>query len=125
MKTPDILHLCESDYRFMSVIWDNEPLPSGKLVELCTDRLGWKKPTTYPTLRKLCEKGFARNDNTIVTSLIPREQVQAYACEQFVDHTCGGSLPGFLTAFLGDRTLSEKEADTLKRLIDAHKEDSL
>ena len=123
MKHPDILHLCESDYRFMSVIWDNEPLPSGKLVELCADRLGWKKPTTYTTLRKMCEKGFARNDNTIVTSLIPRAQVQAYASSHFVDHTFHGSLPGFLAAFLGGRTISEKEADELKRLIDAHKEE--
>ena len=119
------MKLCESDYRFMSVIWDNEPLTSGALVEKCAEALGWKKSTTYTMLKKLCEKGFAKNEQTIVTSLIPREQVQAYASEHFVDHTFGGSLPGFLTAFLGGRTLSEKEADTLKRLIDAHKEESL
>ena len=114
--------LCESDYRFMTVIWDNEPLPSGVLVELCTDILGWKKPTTYTTLKKLCEKGFARNENTIVTSLIPREKVQAYASEHFVEHTFRGSLPGFLAAFLGGKTISEEEANELKQLIDAHKE---
>ena len=112
------MKLCESDYRFMSVIWDNEPVHSGRLV----DQLGWKKPTTYTTLRKLCEKGFAQNENTIVTSLIPREQVQAYASEHFVDHTFRGSLPGFLAAFLGGKTISEEEAAELKQLIDAHKE---
>lgn len=116
------LKLCESDYRFMSVVWENEPLPSGKLVELCAEKLGWKKPTTYTTLKKLCEKGFARNENTIVTSLIPREQVQAYASEHFVEHTFEGSLPGFLAAFLGGKVISEQEAEALKRLIDSHKE---
>lgn len=114
--------LCESDYRFMTVIWDNEPLPSGVLVELCADILGWKKPTTYTTLKKLCEKGYARNEHTIVTSLIPREKVQAYASEHFVEHTFHGSLPGFLAAFLGGKTISEEEAAELKQLIDAHKE---
>ena len=49
------MKLCESDYRFMTVIWDHEPLPSGKLVELCAEKLGWKKPTTYTTLKKLCD----------------------------------------------------------------------
>lgn len=39
----DNLKLCESDYRFMSVVWDNEPMASGKLVELCSEKLGWKK----------------------------------------------------------------------------------
>lgn len=116
------LKLCESDYRFMSVIWAHEPLPSGQLVELCAETLGWKKPTTYTTLRKLCEKGFAKNENTVVTALIPREQVQAYASEHFVEHTFHGSLPGFLASFLGGKTISEEEAAELKQLIDAHKE---
>ena len=53
------LKLCESDYRFMSVIWDSQPLPSGELVELCREKLGWKKSTTYTMLKRLCEKGFA------------------------------------------------------------------
>ena len=75
------LKLCESDYRFMTVIWDNEPVASGQLVELCRQQLGWKKATTYTTLKKLSEKGFAQNVDTIVTSLVPREAVQAYASE--------------------------------------------
>ena len=115
--------LCESDYRFMSVIWDNEPVGSGKLVALCAERLGWKKPTTYTTLRKLCEKGYAKNCDTIVTATVPRERVQADESEHFVDHAFGGSLPGFLAAFLGGKTISAKEADELKRLIDAHREE--
>lgn len=119
----DSLKLCESDYRFMSVIWDNEPLPSGRLVELCGKLLGWKKATTYTTLKKLCEKGFARNEKTIVSSLIPREKVQAYASDHFVEHTFQGSLPGFLAAFLGGKTISDEEAEALLALIQAHREE--
>lgn len=116
------LKLCESDYRFMCVIWDHEPLTSGELVSRCQEVLGWKKSTTYTVLKKMCEKGFAQNEASTVTALVPRDQVQAYASEHFVEHTFGGSLPGFLTAFLGERTLSEQEAAELKRLIDEHKE---
>lgn len=116
------LKLCESDYRFMCVIWDNEPLSSGQLVELCLKNLGWKKSTTYTVLKKMCEKGYAQNENSVVTALVPRDQVQAYASEHFVEHTFGGSLPGFLASFLGGRTISEQEAAELKRLIDQHKE---
>ena len=119
MKT---LKLCESDYRFMTVIWDNEPVPSGKLVVLCAEALGWKKPTTYTTLRKLCDKGFAQNVDTVVSSLVPREQVQTFASEYFVDSRFKGSLPGFLTAFLDGKVITDKEAEELKHLIDEHKE---
>ena len=114
--------LCESDYRFMCVIWDNEPLSSRALVEQCATRLGWKKSTTYTTLKKLCDKGYAANEDTIVRALIPREEVQAQESERFVERAFAGSLPGFLAAFLGGKTISEQEAAELKRLIDAHRE---
>lgn len=105
----------------MCVIWDNEPLTSGKLVELCASELGWKKSTTYTTLKKLCEKGFAKNENTVVTSLVNKEDVVAYASDHFVNQTFGGSLPQFLVAFLGGKKISEEEAEELKKLIDEHK----
>lgn len=119
----ETLKLCESDYRFMCIIWENEPLASGQLVKLSAQKLGWKKSTTYTILKKMCEKGFARNENSVVTALVPQNEVQAYASGHFVEHTFGGSLPGFLASFLGDRTISEQEAAELKRLIDAHRKE--
>ena len=47
--------LYEGEARFMDIIWDNEPVPSGKLVELCRDALGWKKSTTYTMIKRLGE----------------------------------------------------------------------
>ncbi len=114
--------LCESDYRFMTVVWENEPVSSRQLVTLCGDTLGWKKSTTYTVLRKMGEKGFLKNEDTIVTSLIPKANVQARESAYFVERTFDGSLPKFLTAFLGGRTISKREADELKRLIDTYRE---
>ncbi len=115
------LKLCESDYRFMLVVWENEPVASGRLVALCSEKLGWKKPTTYTVLRKMCEKGLLENKDTIVSAIIPKEHVQAFESETFVERTFKGSLPQFLTSFLDGKIISEKEADELKRLIDAHR----
>lgn len=114
--------LCESDYRFMNVIWDHEPVGSTQLVNLCRDILGWKKSTTYTMLRKMCDKGLARNQDAVVTSQVARSQVQAAESTTFVDQTFGGSLPGFLVSFLDNRTLSAQEAEELKKLIDRYKE---
>lgn len=114
------LKLCGSDYRFMLLVWEYEPLPSGQLVKLCAEKLGWKKPTTYTVLRKLCQKGFAKNEDTVVSSLIPKEKVQVYESERFVEQVFEGSLPGFLAAFLGGKTISEEEAAEIRRIIDRH-----
>lgn len=114
--------LCESEYRFMNVIWENEPLTSGELVTLCEKTLGWKKSTTYTVLKKLCQRGVAQNRDTVVASRVARDDVRSYESERLVERAFDGSLPGFLAAFLGGKTISEQEAAELKRLIDAHKE---
>ncbi len=116
------LKLCESDYRFMCIVWDNEPIASKELVEKCNEILGWKKSTTYTVLKKLSEKGFAENNSSTVTSLVKKENVQKSASEHFVEHTFHGSLPHFLSAFFQGKKISEKEADELKALIDEYKE---
>lgn len=116
------LKLCESDFRFMSVIWKHEPLSSSRLVELCAVEFGWKKSTTYTMLKKLSEKGFAQNLDTVVSSRIPKDAVCAYESERVVEQNFEGSLPKFLVSFLGGKTIAEKEAQELKRLIDAHRE---
>ena len=114
--------LCESDFRFMEVIWDRGPLSSSQLVTLCHQRLGWKKSTTYTMLKKMCQKGLAQNQDSLVTSLVPRQQVQTQESEKFVEQTFSGSLPSFLVSFLKGKTLSREEAEELKQLIDQHKE---
>lgn len=114
------LKLCESDYRFMRVVWEHAPLPSGELVKLCAQKLGWKKPTTYTVLRKLSERGFVKNEDTVVTALIPKERVQVYQSERFVDRVFEGSLPQFLVSFLGERGISTQEADELREIIDRY-----
>jgi len=112
------LKLCESDYRFMSVVWDAAPLPSGELVKLCADRLGWKKSTTYTVLKKLAGRGFLKNEGGTVEALVPRDRVQAFESGYVVDRTFGGSLPAFVAAFTRGRGLTSQDADELQRLID-------
>ena len=114
--------LADSDFRFMTVIWDHEPVNSMRLVDFCQEEIGWKKSTTFTMLRKMCGKGYVKNENSTVTSLISREEVQAAESDLFVQQTFSGSLPGFLVSFLGGKTISDEEAEELRRLIDEHRE---
>lgn len=118
----DYAKLCDSDYRFMCVVWDHAPLGSGELVKLCQEELGWKKSTTYTVVRKMCEKGYIANENATITVLIPKEQAQMEESQYFVDRTFDGSLPGFVAAFLGGKKISREDARLLKKMIDEHKE---
>lgn len=116
------LKIGEIEYRFMCIIWDNEPLGSGELVHMAEKELGRKKSTTYTTLKKLSQKQLIQNVDSMVTSLVPREKMQVYRSEKFVENTFDGSLPGFLVSFLGGKKLSAKEAENLKKIIDSCEE---
>lgn len=117
------LKLCQSDHRFMNLIWEHGPVSSGQLVELAAAQLGWKKSTTYTVLKKLCQRGFAQNENSCVTALVPRQQVQAYESRRVVEQGFSGSLPGFLVSFLGDKKISGQEADELMALIESYRQE--
>ena len=110
--------LFDAEYRFMSIVWELEPVNSTQLCRVCQERLGWKKPTTYTVLRKLGDRRIVRNENAVVTALVKREQVQQYESQTLVERAFDGSLPGFLTAFLGKQKLSREEAEELKRIIE-------
>lgn len=114
------LKLCDSDYRFMCVVWEHAPLGSGELVKLCNDILGWKKSTTYTTIKKLSEKGYIKNEHAVVSVLIEKERVQIEESNYFIERNFGGSLPGFLTAFLGGKRISREEAERIKEIIDKY-----
>ena len=85
--------------RFAGFIWDNEPMTTRELVELCARELKWKRTTTYSVLKKLCEKGLFRMENSVVTSLVTKEEYSAVQSEKFVEETFDGSLPALVLAF--------------------------
>lgn len=110
--------LFESEYRFMDIVWNYEPVKSTELARLCNSILGWKKSTCYTVLKKLAERGFVRNEQATVTALVGRQEVQKYESEAVVNKNFGGSLPAFLTAFLKDRKLSREEAEEIRKMIE-------
>ena len=119
----DDKRLFESEFRFMTLVWDNEPVASMKLVALCAAELKWKKSTTFSMLKTMCDKGFAQNDHAVVTSLVSREAVRTAESEHVVENTFAGSLPNFLVSFLGSKKLSREETERLIRLIEEHREE--
>lgn len=120
MDTPKIF---ESEYRFCLILWEHEPIPSGALVQLAREHLGWSKATTYTVIRRLCERGVLKNENAIVSSLISKEEAQKARLEEMVEETFEGSMPAFIAAFSKSWKLSRQEVAQLQALIDNFQEE--
>ena len=86
----DVPKIFESEYRFCLILWEHEPVPSGELVRLCREQLGWKPTTTYTVIRRLSERGVLKNENAVVTSLVSREEAQAAELDELMETRFGG-----------------------------------
>ena len=115
METPKVF---ESEYRFCLILWENEPIKSSELVNLCREQLGWKPTTTYTVIKRLSERGVLKNENTIVSSLVSKDEIQAAEIDEMVEKTFEGSLPAFVAAFSKHQSLSAADVDTLQQMID-------
>ena len=114
--------LGEMEQKFADLIWENEPISSRRLTELCEKAFSWKRTTTYTMLKRLCEREIFQNDSGTVTSLMSKSEFGAAQGEQFLTETFDGSLPRFLAAFTRRKKLSEKEIKEIQKLIDDHRE---
>ena len=115
METPKIF---ESEYRFCLILWEHEPIKSSELVALCKEQLGWKPTTTYTVIKRLSERGVLKNENTIVSSLVTKDEVQATELNEMVQKTFEGSLPAFVAAFTKHQKITDSEIDAIQEMID-------
>ncbi len=108
----------ESEYRFCLILWEREPINSTELAKLCKEKLGWSKTTTYTVIKRLSERGVLKNENTIVSSLVSKEEVQLSELDELMEKRFEGSLPAFIAAFAKRQSLSQKEIEEIRRIID-------
>ena len=113
------VYLTQAEGKLADIIWREAPLTSPDLVALAHREFSWKKSTTYTVLKKLCNKGVFKNENTNILVVLTRTEQMTRQSRRYVEDTFGGSLPGFITAFIGAGNLSPEKVDELRRLIDA------
>ena len=118
METPKVF---ESEYRFCLILWENEPIKSGELVNLCREQLGWKPTTTYTVIKRLSERGILRNENSVVSALVTKDEVQAAEINEMVEKTFEGSLPAFIAAFTKHQKITDEELDAVQAMIDRYR----
>ena len=114
----------ESEYRFCLILWEHQPVKSKELVRLCQEQLDWKPTTTYTVIKRLSERGI-KNENTIVTALVTKEEVQASEINHLVKNKFDDSLPAFVAAFAKHRRLSREDIDAVQAMIDQYREENV
>ncbi len=118
MNTPKVF---ESEYKFLCILWDNEPIKSTALVKLCKEKLGWVKGATYTVIKRLVQRGVVKHENTIVSTLVTKEEVRLAEFDELLNNRFEGSMPAFLATFSKKQKLSEKQIHDIMQIIHENK----
>ena len=81
--------LADGEYRLLSLIWDHAPIPPASWYGCVRRNSAGKKSTTYTQVRRLADKGLLQNEQSVVTPLVSRDQVQREESDRFVSRTFG------------------------------------
>ena len=119
--TPKIF---ESEYRFCLILWERSPVPSRELVKQAREKLGWAPTTTYTVLKRLSERGVLKNERSVVTALVTKEEAEAARIDELVEKTFEGSLPAFVAAFTRRKDMTDAEIDEISRMIENYRKEN-
>ena len=109
---------------FADIVWEHAPLTTRELTVLCEKELNWKRTTTYTVLKKMCNRGIFRTENSVVSVLISKEEFSSIQSEQFVEENFRGSLPAFIAAFTARHAPTAKELSEIKEMIALYEEEN-
>jgi len=113
-------NLTAAEEKLAGIIWRDAPIASPDLVAAARRELNWEKSTTYTILKKLCDKGVVKNENAAVSVLLTYDELTALQSRRYIEESFGGSLPRFITSFIGGGKLSPDQVTELKKLIDEY-----
>lgn len=119
VDTPKVF---ESEYKFLCILWEHEPINSTALVKLCKEKLGWVKGATYTVIKRLAERGVVKHENTMVSALVTKEEVRLAEFDELLTSRFEGSLPAFLATFSRKQKLSEKQLAEIMQIIEQGEE---
>lgn len=118
----DKIRLSESEWKIMSVLWENEPMTITQLTASLKDETGWSKSTVITFLKRMEEKGAiayeqgksAKNFYTV----IKRENAVVSEAKSFLKRLYKGSIGLMVNSLINENALSDDEISELYDILE-------
>ncbi len=118
----DKLILSDGEWKIMSVLWESEPISLTTIVSQLSHEVDWTKSTVFVMLKRLVAKGAVGIDENgkskLYFPLIERTETSLKETDSFLKRVYNGSVGMMLSSLTGNKVLSEKELEELRRILD-------
>jgi len=109
--------------RFADIVWEKAPITTKELISVCEKEFNWKRTTTYTVLKKFCERGIFKTEDSQVSVLVTRDYYYAVQSEIFLKEAFKGSLPAFIAAFTSNNNISPEELKEIRLMLEKAEEE--
>jgi len=114
------IKIFDAEMHLMNKIWDEGTIKAIDLANWATEKLGWKKNSTYSMLKKLLEKKAVQRDEPgfVLTPLVSREEIAVDETNLLIEKMFGGSAKMLLTSLINSAELSAEDIAELRELVE-------
>jgi BlaI family penicillinase repressor len=117
-----IPRISDAEWTVMKVLWNRSPLPASEIIEALEQSERWAPKTVKTLLNRLVKKGalgFSQEGRAyLYRPLVSESACTTAVSEAFLARVFGGSLQPMLAHFVGEKKLSAKQVQELKRLLE-------
>lgn len=115
------MRLTEAEWPVMEILWSGDNFSLGEITKALEETKGWSKNTVHTYLARMNTKGLVnikKGDPRPYSAAVSRDACARQERNELLTKVYGGAAGDLIAAFLKDSTISRKEVDKLKKLLD-------
>ncbi len=124
-----MIKLSESEWKVMSLLWDEAPRTIMQITNFFKESTGWTKHTVMTFLRRMEEKGAVHFEEGERAKLyypdIEKTDAVIQETEEFLDKVFGGRMGLMLNTMVEKKALSKEEIEELYEILTRAEEETL
>ena len=113
------IRIHEGELNVMELLWSNRSLAAKDIARIIKEYIGWEKNTTYTVIKRLIDKGAVTREDPgfICRANVSKKEIQIIETKALLDKFYNGSITEFITSYLSEQNLSDKDIAELKRIV--------
>ena len=124
-----MIKLSESEWKVMSLLWDEAPRTIMQITNFFKESTGWTKHTVMTFLRRMEEKGAVHFEEGERAKLyypdIEKTDAVIQETEEFLDKVFGGRMGLMLNTMVEKKALSKEEIEELYEILKRAEEETV
>ena len=121
-----MIHIAESEWTIMKVLWKESPLTSREIINHLASSTDWNAKTVHTLIGRLCKKEAIRAEKQgsspfyLYYANVTEQECTISEAKHFLKRLFNGSVKNFVSAFVEDNEISESDMKELRALLDKY-----